>query len=412
MTKMATKAKVAALTAAQLPTRLKNKLLCAMAENIIRHQQQILEANHLDMEKAKMNAVAAAMQDRLLLTKERIEGISKALLDIVQLPDPLGYKAQTKSLPSGIEVQKMRIPLGVIAMIYEARPNVTAEAAALCLKAGNAVILRGGSEALHSNLALADVLHQTLTSFNLPKEIISVVSDPAREVIHTLLTLNESIDLVIPRGGEGLIRFVTNHSRIPVIQHFKGVCHLYVDKAADLQKALAILVNGKTQRPSACNALETLLVHQDIAEPFLTMAATELNSFKVMVHGCENSQPYFVGAIPATEADYHAEYLAQEIAVKVVKNYEQAISHIQTYGSNHTEVIVTEDPATADDFVRQIHSSVVMVNASSRFSDGGELGLGSEIGISTSKLHAYGPMGLEALTTEKFVVKGQGQVRI
>jgi len=313
--------------------------------------------------------------------------------------------------PNGMQVGKMRIPLGVIAMIYEARPNVTAEAAALCIKSGNAVILRGGSEAIHSNLALAECLHHVLDEFNLNKHMVAVIPDTSREVIETLLVQRESIDLVIPRGGEGLIRYVTEHSQIPVIQHFKGVCHLFIDKYADIEKAIAILMNGKTQRPSACNAIETLLVHQNIAEQFLPNAAKALAEKAVVVHACQQSQPYFEQALLATVDDYHAEYLAQEIAIKIVAGFSQATDHINEFTSDHTEVIVTQDTSRSQQFIRQINSSVVMVNASSRFSDGGQLGLGSEIGISTSKLHAYGPMGLESLTTEKFVVYGDGQIR-
>ena len=305
----------------------------------------------------------------------------------------------------------MRIPLGVIAMIYEARPNVTAESAALCLKSGNAVILRGGSEAIHSNIALAKCLHQVLEHANIDKNCITVIPDTSRSVIELLLKQRQSIDLVIPRGGEGLIRYVTEHSQIPVIQHFKGVCHLFIDKYADLNKAINILVNGKTQRPSACNALETVLVHADVATELLPKIAQALQPAQVKVHACSQSLPYFVNAELATDEDFHAEYLAQEIAVKVVDSFQQAISHIQAYSSDHTEVIVTQDITRSQRFIRSINSSVVMVNASSRFSDGGQLGLGSEIGISTSKLHAYGPMGLTALTTEKFVVLGDGQVR-
>ena len=305
----------------------------------------------------------------------------------------------------------MRIPLGVVSMIYESRPNVTAESAALCIKAGNAVVLRGGSEAIHSNLVLAQCLHQVLAEYSLNPYMVSVIPDTSRQVIETLLKQRDSIDLVIPRGGEGLIRYVTEHSQIPVIQHFKGVCHLYVDAFADIEKACAILVNGKTQRPSACNATETLLVHKDIADEFLPVAAKALSAFDVKIHACEQSIGYFEQAIPATGDDYHAEYLAQEIAIKVVDSYDDAIAHINQYTSDHTEVIVSQNVSRCQQFIRQVNSSVVMANASSRFSDGGQLGLGSEIGISTSKLHAYGPMGLESLTTEKFVVIGDGQIR-
>ncbi|KGJ88098.1 glutamate-5-semialdehyde dehydrogenase [Thalassotalea sp. ND16A] len=408
---LAKKAQVAALQTAQLDTKTKNRLLTAMADNIVAKAQHIISENSKDISQGESKGLSSAMLDRLLLTPERIQGISDAIIDIVNLPDPVGCKSAMRKRPNGIEVGKMRIPLGVIAMIYEARPNVTAEAAALCIKSGNGVILRGGSEALHSNLAIADILHGTLTEFSIAAEAVSVVPDPDRQVIEKMLTLNQYIDLVIPRGGEGLIRYVSDNSRIPVIQHFKGVCHLYVDKAADINKAVGILVNGKTQRPSACNSLETVLVHQNISTEFLSKAATALAEFKVKIHACEQTIEYFSDATVATSADYDAEYLAQEIAVKQVTGFEQAIAHIQQYSSDHTEVIVTQDYSRANEFVRRINSSVVMVNASSRFSDGGELGLGSEIGISTSKLHAYGPMGLEALTTEKFIVFGEGQVR-
>lgn len=409
---LAAKAKQASLSVAQLDTPNKNKLLTAMADNIVANSQHIINQNSLDIAHGEQQGLSTAMLDRLLLTPERIDGIAKAIMEIVNLPDPVGSKSATQRQASGIEVAKMRIPLGVIAMIYEARPNVTAEAAALCVKSGNSVILRGGKEALHSNLAIADILHKTLTEHDLAKEIVTVVPNPDRSVITTLLTLSNYIDLVIPRGGEGLIRFVTEHSRIPVIQHFKGVCHLFVDKYADINKAINILINGKTQRPSACNSLETVLVHTDIAEDFMVFAATALAKFNVKVHACEQSIEYFYNAELATEADFDAEYLAQEIAVKQVSSFDDAIHHIQKHSSDHTEVIVSQDYSRANEFVRRINSSVVMINASSRFSDGGELGLGSEIGISTSKLHAFGPMGLEALTTEKFVVFGDGEIRL
>jgi glutamate-5-semialdehyde dehydrogenase len=353
------------------------------------------------------------MLDRLVLNDKGIKEISAAIIEIAALADPVGDIDKLSLRPNGIQVGKMRIPLGVIAMIYEARPNVTAEAAALCIKSGNAVILRGGSEAIHSNLAIARCLHQVLTEHNIDENIVSVIPDTSRTVIEELLKQSETIDLVIPRGGEGLIRYVSENSRIPVIQHYKGVCHLYIDKHADLTKAIDILVNGKTQKPSACNAFETVLVHGDISATFLPLAAKALEeAAQVKIHACKNSIGYFTQAELATYADYQAEYLAQEIAVKVVNSFDAAISHINEFTSDHTEVIVSQDISRGQTFVRQINSSVVMVNASSRFSDGNQLGLGSEIGISTSKLHAYGPMGLEALTTEKFVVFGDGQVRV
>jgi len=404
-------ARIASRQVAQLTTTQKNNLLLCMANIIEQQASEIIEQNKHDISAGQKKGLSEAMLDRLLLTDQRIKDISAAIREIVSLSDPVGEIGKTILRPNGLQVGKMRIPLGVIAMIYEARPNVTAEAAALCIKSGNAVILRGGSEAIFSNLAIAKCLHQALTESSLDNHIVTVIPDTSRDVILQLLKQRESIDLVIPRGGEGLIQFVTEHSQIPVIQHFKGVCHLFIDKSADITKACNILVNGKTQRPSACNATETLLVHQDIAKQFLPEAAKALAPAKVKIHACKQSIEYFESAVAATDDDFHAEYLAQEIAVKVVSDFDAAILHINNYSSDHTEVIVSQDYSRAHEFIRRINSSVVMINASSRFSDGGQLGLGSEIGISTSKLHAYGPMGLSALTTEKFVVYGDGQIR-
>ncbi len=412
MENMAANAKVASRVAAQLTTTEKNIILNAIADVIETNSANIINENAKDIEAGRSKGLTQAMLDRLVLTTQGVQDISAAIREIVALTDPVGDISNLALRPNGLQVGKMRIPLGVIAMIYEARPNVTAEAAALCIKSGNAVILRGGSEAIHSNLAIAKCLHEVLTEHGCDKNIVSVIPDTSRSVIEILLKQSEFIDLVIPRGGEGLIRYVSENSRIPVIQHFKGVCHLYVDKYADLDKAVNILINGKTQKPSACNAFETFLVHQDISDKFLPLAAKALaESAQVTVHACEKSLPYFAGGQLATADDYHAEYLAQEIAVKVINNFDDAIAHINEYTSDHTEVIISQDISRSQTFIRQINSSVVMINASSRFSDGNQLGLGSEIGISTSKLHAYGPMGLEALTTEKFIVYGDGQIR-
>jgi len=409
---MAKKAKKASLIAAQLTTNEKNSLLLAIADAIEANSNFIIKENIKDISAGRAKGLSEAMLDRLLLNGQRVKDISLAIREITTLPDPIGNIANLSLRPNGLQVGKMRIPLGVIAMVYEARPNVTAESAALCIKSGNAVILRGGSEAIYSNLAIANCLHQVLKQHGIDENIVSVIPDTSRSVIETLLKQRESIDLVIPRGGEGLIRYVTENSQIPVIQHFKGVCHLYIDKSADLIKAINILINGKTQKPSACNSFETVLVHQDISEKFLPLAAKALaEAAQVKIHACENSLSYFNDGKLATSDDYHAEYLAQEIAVKVISGFDKAIEHINKYTSDHTEVIVTQDTTRSQQFIQQINSSVVMVNASSRFSDGGQLGLGSEIGISTSKLHAYGPMGLESLTTEKFVVYGDGQIR-
>ncbi|EWH11554.1 gamma-glutamyl phosphate reductase [Catenovulum agarivorans DS-2] len=408
---MAKDARKASFSVANLSTAQKDAALSAMAQKLIERTELILTENQKDLDAGKENGLTDAMIDRLRLTPERVKDLANALVEVTTLPDPVGTVSDLKIRPNGMRVGRMRIPLGVIAMIYEARPNVTAEAAALCLKSGNAVILRGGKEALFSNLVIAKCLHEALVEQNIDPNAICVVPDPDRAIMNELMTLSEDIDLIIPRGGEGLIRFVTENSRIPVIQHFKGVCHLYVDQDADKQMALELLLNGKTQRTGVCNALETLLVHQSQADSFLPMAAKALADKGVKIHACERSIGYFSGAELATEDDWHAEYLALEIAIRVVDDFDAAIGHLESYSSGHTEVICTQSYQRANEFTRRVNSAVVMVNASSRFSDGGQLGLGAEIGISTSKLHAYGPMGLESLTTQKFIVQGEGQIR-
>lgn len=401
----------AAKAVATLSTEQKNTVLQAFADKIRQATPNILTENRAEVAEAEANGTSAAMLDRLTLTAERIDAMASAIEQIIRLSDPVGQTRQIEQRPNGINIAKRRIPLGVICMIYEARPNVTADAGALCFKSGNAVILRCGREAIKTSLAIAAAMREALAEHHLPDAVISIVPDPDRNLLLSLLKQDQFIDLVIPRGGEGLIRFVTEHSRIPVIQHFKGVCHLFVDQSADLAMALNLLLNGKVQRPGVCNALEGLLVHQAIAADFLPMAARALAEHQVKVHACANSIRYFAGASPIAEAEFGQEYLAPEIAVRVVADLEAALAHIDRFGSQHTEVICTADQANADRFIATVDTAVVMHNASSRFSDGGELGLGAEIGISTSKLHAYGPMGLEALTTEKYVVTGVGQVR-
>jgi glutamate-5-semialdehyde dehydrogenase len=396
---------------AALSTDAKRALLHAMAAAVEAQCGAVLAANARDLQAATEKGVAGAMLDRLRLDALRVAGIAQALREVAALPDPVGQVTRTEVRPNGIRVERVRIPLGVIAMIYEARPNVTADAAALCLMAGNAVILRGGSEAIHSNLAIADALHAALRAHGLPAAAVTVLRDLGREAMVELLQLGDLVDLAIPRGGEGLIRFVTEHARVPVIKHYKGVCHLYVDRAADLAQALDLLVDGKTSRPGVCNALETLLVHCDVAEAFLPRAVAALRERGVELRGDDASRALVPGMRAATDDDYAAEFLALILAVRVVDDLDAAIAHIRRYGSDHTEVIATADEAAAQRFVQAIRSAVVMVNASSRFSDGGELGLGAEIGISTTRLHAYGPMGAEALTIERFVVRGEGQVR-
>jgi glutamate-5-semialdehyde dehydrogenase len=401
----------AAQEVAQLSTDAKNALLRAMAASLEADTHAILEANAKDMVAAGGKGIAGAMLDRLRLDLPRLAGIASALREVADLPDPVGLVTRRDTRPNGIDIQRVRVPLGVIAMIYEARPNVTADAAALCLKAGNGVILRGGSEAIHSNTAIAGALKRALREAGLAEAALTLVEDLRRETMLELLQLTDIVDLAIPRGGEGLIRFVAEHARVPVIKHYKGVCHLFVDASADLELALRLLVDGKVSRPSACNSLETLLVHADIAEQFLPAAALALTAHQVELRGDPRSVALMPGAGPVEEDDYAAEFLDLVIAVCVVDSLDDAIAHVRRYGSDHTEVIATRDEASAEQFVRSLRSAVVMVNASSRFSDGGELGLGAEIGISTTRLHAYGPMGLEALTVERFVVRGTGQTR-
>ena len=401
----------AATAIASLPTQAKNALLRAMADALLADEAVILAANARDIEAAAAKGIGSAMLDRLRLDTARLQGIAAAVREVAELPDPVGQVTRAYDRPNGIHVERVRVPLGVIAMIYEARPNVTADAAALCLKAGNAVILRGGSEAIHSNTAIAASLKRALRDAGLPEAVLTLVEDLRRETILELIQLSDIIDLVIPRGGEGLIRFVAERARVPVIKHYKGVCHLYVDRAADIDTAIGLLIDGKASRPGVCNALETLLVHRDIAADFLPRALAELHARGVEVRGDEATRAFDGGVAAASEDDYAAEFLDLVIAVRVVESLDEAVAHVRRHGSDHTEVIATQDAMAADAFVRAIRSSAVMVNASSRFNDGGQLGLGAEIGISTTRLHAYGPMGVESLTIERFVVRGEGQLR-
>ncbi len=401
----------AAQALAQLSAPAKQAMLEAMAAALEADAAAILAANARDLEAARAKGVGGALLDRLALDPQRLAGIAAALREVAVLPDPVGQVTRDDVRPNGIRVQKVRVPLGVIAMIYEARPNVTADAAALCIKAGNGVILRGGSEAIHSNTAIAQSLRRALRGAGVPEAALTLVEDLRRETMLELLQLSDIVDLAIPRGGEGLIRFVAEHARVPVIKHYKGVCHLFVDASADPELALRLLLDGKTTRPAACNSLETLLVHADIAAQFLPAAAQALRARGVELRGDDAARARVPDLIAATDDDYAAEFLDLVLAIRVVPDLAAAIDHIRRYGSDHTEVIATADPAHAEAFVQALRSAVVMVNASSRFSDGGELGLGAEIGISTTRLHAYGPMGLEALTVERFVVRGEGQVR-
>ena len=401
----------AAHAVAALSSAAKAQLLTDMAAQLLHDEAAILAANAQDIEAARAAGIGPAMLDRLLLNPARIAGIADALREVAALPDPVGQLTRRDVRPNGIVVERVRVPLGVIAMIYEARPNVTADAAALCIKAGNAVILRGGKEAIASNQAIAASLHTAMAAHGVPAAALSIVSDLRREAMLELLQLTDIVDLAIPRGGEGLIRFVAEHARVPVIKHYKGVCHLFVDASADIAQATALLIDGKCSRPSACNAIETLLVHRDIAAAFLPQAAAALIERGVELRGDAAACALVPGMAPASEADWDAEYLELILAVRIVDDLDAAIAHIQRHTSDHTEVIATRNAANAETFVAALRSAVVMVNASSRFSDGGQLGLGAEIGISTTRLHSYGPMGLEALTVERFVVRGEGQVR-
>ncbi|MCX5835694.1 MAG: glutamate-5-semialdehyde dehydrogenase, partial [Deltaproteobacteria bacterium] len=355
--------------------------------------------------------LSAAMMDRLTLKESTVLAMATGLREVAALPDPVGKVTSMWRRPNGLFVGRMRIPLGVIGIIYEARPNVTADAAALCLKSGNAVILRGGSEAIHSNIAIARVLQSSLREEAVPEEAIQVISITDREAVREMLQLDEHIDLIIPRGGEDLIRAVVSESKIPVIKHYKGVCHIFVDASADVDMAIALCMNAKTQRPGVCNAMETLLVHQDIAGGFLPVMARHFVEAGVILKGCDKTRAILPEVEKAQEDDWYREYLDLILSVRIVSGMDEAVAHIEKYGSLHTESIITKSYENAQRFLNDVNSSTVLVNASTRFSDGFELGLGAEIGISTTKLHAYGPMGLEELTTTKFIIYGNGQVR-
>ena len=392
-------------------TTRKNNVLLRMADALVEQKEFIQAENEKDLITGREKDLSAAMLDRLALTDKVIDAMIVGLHEVAALPDPVGEVEEMIRRPNGLMVGRMRIPLGVIGMIYESRPNVTVDAAALCLKAGNAVILRGGSESIYSNLALAKVLQDALASENINPAAIQVVPITDREAVNVLLSLEDQIDLIIPRGGEGLIRFVAQNSRIPVLKHYKGVCHAFVDNEADLNMAAEIVMNGKTQRPGVCNALETLLVHRGVAATFLPLIGSRLKDAGVEIRGCSQTREILADVKEATEADWYAEFLDLILAVRVVDDLDAAMDHIDTYGSQHTEVIITADYTNAQRFIKEVDASAVMVNASTRFSDGGQFGLGAEIGISTTKLHAYGPMGLKELTARKFIVYGDGQVR-
>jgi len=408
---MAKAARAASNKLVRVSTDQKNEALLAIAAGLEKESAFIKAENQKDLARAEEMGLSSAMLDRLAIRDATITSMVGGLNEVVGLKDPVAAMGPTWIRPNGLQIARMRIPLGVIGIIYESRPNVTVDAAGLCLKAGNAVVLRGGSEAFHSNQALAAIIDRALDKAEMPEKSVQVVPVRDREAVLILLNQEEFMDLIIPRGGEGLIRFVVENSKIPVLKHYKGVCHVYVDADADQDMAQEISFNSKVQRPGVCNAMETLLVHQAAAESFLPAMAKRFAGAGVELRGCAETCRILADVKKAQESDWSTEYLDLILAVKVVENMDEAISHMATYSSNHTEAIVTRDYERARRFVREVDSSVVLVNASTRFNDGGQLGLGAEIGISTSKLHAFGPMGVEELTTTKFVVMGDGQIR-
>ena len=389
----------------------KDAALKLMADKLIGRREEIIEENRRDLTQAKSRGISSAMLDRLTLDEQVIKGMADGLMEVAGLADPVGEVTGMWKRPNGLLVGRVRIPIGVIGFVFESRPNVTVDAAALCLKSGNAVILKGGSEAIHSNMLLGRLLGEALDESGLPAKAVQVIPTTDREAVNILIGLDEYLDVIIPRGGEGLIRFVTDNSRVPVLKHYKGVCHVYVDNTASLDMAKEICLNAKVQRPGVCNAMETMLVHEEVAPGFLPDMVQQLRAAGVEIRGCKKTVALIPDAKPAGESDWPAEFLDLILAVKIVGDMDEALDHIDRYGSNHTEAIVTSDYDRSQRFLAEVDSSVVLVNASTRFSDGNQLGLGAEIGINTSKLHAFGPMGLEELTTTKFIVNGQGQIR-
>ena len=403
-------AKIAQVTLADASTALKNKALTAISEALLENKDDIIKANSLDLANGKANGMSESLLDRLALTEARIKDIANSVLEIVALPDPVGVVKSGSTRPNGLNIEKVAVPMGTIAVIYEARPNVTIDAAALCLKSGNAVILRGGKEAINSNIATANIMRQAIESVGLGKNCIQLVEDTSRETANALMKLNGYIDVLIPRGGAGLINSVVQNATVPVIETGVGNCHIYVDKTADINMAVDIIYNAKTSRPSVCNAAESLVIHKDIAAQALPAIKAKLDEKNVELCGDEYSGN-IIDIAPATEEDWGNEYLDYKMSIKTVDNVEEAIAHINTYSTGHSEAIITNDYNSAQKFTKLVNSSAVYVNASTRFTDGGQFGFGAEIGISTQKLHARGPIGLPELTTTKFVIRGNGQVR-
>ena len=411
MLKVGQRARIAAREVARADTDTKNRALIAAAKALRRDAKKLIAANAADVRSAQIAGKDAAFIDRLTLTDKAIDAMAEGLEQVARLPDPVGQISELRQQPSGIKVGRMRVPLGVIGIIYESRPNVTADAAALCLKSGNACILRGGSESVRSNVAIAACMHEGLGAAKLPETAVQVIETPDRAAVGQLLAMNEYVDIIVPRGGKDLIERVMRESRIPMIKHLDGVCHVYIDEGADLDKAIRIADNAKTQRYGVCNAMETLLVNEKIAPEVLPRLAKIYADKGVELRGDEQARKLVAAMKPATEQDWYTEFLAPILAVRVVKDLDSAMNHIAKYGSQHTDAIVTENEARAKRFLREVDSSSVLVNASTRFADGFEYGLGAEIGISTDKLHARGPVGLEGLTSQKFVVFGSGQIR-
>ena len=411
MLQVGQRARIAAREIARADTQTKNRALLAAAAALRRDAKKLISENAADVLSARTGNKDAAFIDRLTLTDQTIDGMAEGLEQVAKLPDPVGQISELHQQPSGIRVGRMRVPLGVIGIIYESRPNVTADAAALCLKAGNACILRGGSESVRSNMAIAACMHEALRSAKLPEAVVQVIETPDRAAVGLLLAMNEYVDIIVPRGGKDLIERVMRESRIPTIKHLDGICHVYIDEGADPDKAIRIADNAKTQRYAVCNAMETLLVNEKIAPTVLPRLARIYADKGVELRGDAEARKLVAAMKPATEQDWHTEYLAPILAVRVVKDLDAAMNHIAKYGSQHTDAIVTEDEGRAKRFLREVDSSSVLVNASTRFADGFEYGLGAEIGISTYKLHARGPVGLEGLTSQKFVVFGSGQIR-
>jgi len=389
----------------------KNKLLNVLADSLIENSSAIIKANLLDLNKGRKKGLSLALLDRLALDEKRLRSLAQSIKDVAELPDPLGKILWETTRPNGLKIQKVSVPMGVIGVIYEARPNVTADAAVLCLKAGSTVVLRGGSDAANSNQAIVSAFKQAIKKAGSNPDIVQLIESTDRKLVSEMLTLNKYIDLLIPRGGAALIQKVVKEATVPVIETGTGNCHVYVDISADLEKALKIAFNAKVQRPSVCNAAETLLVHKDIAKEFLPKIIDQYLKAGVLIHGCPQTKKFNKSIKAATEKDYYTEYLALEIAIKVVKDIDEAIEHINTYNSKHTEAIVAEDTAAQEKFSREIDAAAIMVNTSTRFTDGGEFGFGCELGISNQKLHARGPMGLPEITTYKYIVCGDGQIR-